>query len=170
MLTSLLVRRVELIGFQVFYTLDQQYPDAVTPSSLVTALLAHLRLNHPEAAAGLLSQQTKLAQSWTDAEQQQVHQAALDLLKSHPTTAAAAFGSTICQDAFDRESSNAAVQHSQLVKTCLAAGMLDCAVEVRQGARQAQAILYTAGSRVVADIAVLTLSSSLLGTLLMCLS
>ena len=97
------------------------------------ALLAHLRLEDPEAAADLLSRHTKLAQSWTDAEQQQVYQAALDLLKSRPSTAAVAIGSTICETAFARKSGNAPVQHSQLMETCLAAGMLKCAVEVRQG-------------------------------------
>ena len=112
--------------------LEQQYPSAVTPSNFLMALLAHLLLNHPETAAELLSQHMQLAQSWTDAEQQQVHQAALDLLKSHPTTAAAACGSTICKHAIARKSSNAAVQHSQLMETCLAAGMLEFAVEVRQ--------------------------------------
>ena len=124
--------------------LDQQYPDAVTPSSLLMALLAHLRLTYRQAAADLLSRHMKLAQSWTDAEQQQVHQAALDLLKSHPTTAAAAFVSTICQDAFQRESGNAPVQHSQLVETCLAAGMLEYAVKVRHSTTPAGAMLYTA--------------------------
>ena len=142
--------------------LDQQCPDAVTPNRLLMALLAHLVLNHPEAAADLLSQHMKLAQSWTDAEQQQVHQAALDLLKSHPTTAAATLESTICQDAFDRESSNAPVQHSQLVEACLAAGMLEYAVEVRQSMRPAGDTLYAAGAAVIADIAVLTLCLSCL--------
>ena len=73
-----------------------------------------------------------------------MHQAALALIKSHPTTAAAAFVSTICQDAFQRESGNAPVQHSQLVETCLAAGMLEYAVEVRQSTYPAGAMLYTA--------------------------
>ena len=137
--------------------LDQQYPDAVTPSSLLMALLAHMLLGDPEAAADLLSQHMKLAQSWADAEQQLVHQAALDLLKSHLTTAAAAFGTTICKDAFARESNNAPVQHSQLMETCLAAGMLEFAVEVRQSMRSAGAWRYVGGSHVVADIAVLSL-------------
>ena len=149
--------------------LDQQHPDAVTPSSFLMALLAHLHLEDPDAAAGTLSQHTKLAHAWTDAEQKQVYQAALDLLKSHPTTAAAAFVSTICQDAFQRESGNAPAQHSQLAEACLAAGMLEYAVEVRQSMRLAGAILGL-GSLVIADTAMLTLSSLLPGTIDTCLS
>ena len=112
--------------------LDQQCPHDVKPGILQMALVAHLHLEDPDAAADILGQHMKLAQSWTDAEQNQVYQAALNLLRSQPTTAAAAFGSTICQDAFARNCGNAPMQHSQLVEACLAAGMLEYAVEVRQ--------------------------------------